>query len=391
MRHAKKKVYRLALFTDRVSLLSRRVFEGMLRYAQDHSRVQVASWKTSNLTDARLIESAQFDGILFETLIDHDHSVLPRGVPALTLSSALEKSPVPRLCDDQQWAGTTAARYLMSRGWRSFAYCGYAFHHGAAERGKGFRVELSSSGHRCADFEFSSSETQEVAYNSLQEQERLARWLRSLPQPCALFAFCDAVALTVIQVAQRSGLQIPKNLAVLGVDNDPFLQSALPLRLSSINLGTVQTGYKAAAAVMRWITTGKKPPREARFRSARVVVRETTDHHYVDDELVAGAIELIEATTGQPVVFSEMAAHLGCSSRTLQRRFSEKLGLSIGEIAQRIRLEKAQRQLAESEVPLKVIAEHCGFSSSQHLCTAFRSRLGITPRAWRESQRASEL
>ena len=391
MRQRSPHILRLALFTDRVSLVSRRVFEGMMRYASDHPNVRVAHWKTLSLADRRLIAEARLDGILFETLIDHDHSTLPRNVPAISVSSVLKKSPCPRVCDDQQWAGTIAARYFVGRGFRRFAYCGYEFHHGSKERQEGFLAELERAGFDCDAFEFGGSTLQEVSCNSRGEQQRVARWLKRLPPHCAVFSFCDEVALAVIQGCGACGRSIPEDIAVLGVDNDPFLQSALSLKLSSISLGTPQTGYKAAAALVRWIKNGKKPPPETRFRSARVMVRETTDHHHVDDELLTKSLELLRVNIRRPLSFSEIARRAGCSRRTLERRFRDKLGSTLGEVAQRNRLEHVQQWLGESDASLKTIADECGFSSSQHLCSVFRERMEITPVMWRKSQRASDL
>ena len=374
---------RLAFFTPQISVLSRRLFEGLSRYMAEHSDVKISQWNSAHLVDHALVKTMGFDGIVVEGLPNNDISILPARVPAICASSLASDCPIPRLCDDQEWAGIVAARYLIKRGFRHFAYCGYSHHHGSIARGTGFRSELESMGRTCAWFEFTTSANQDVAFNSNADQARLREWIRKLSRPCALFVFCDAEAVVAYQCSVEAGLKVPEDIAIMGVDNDPFLKDALPISLSSIDLGSVQTGYQVTAALVRWIKTGIRPPMNSRVRAVHVAPGQTTDLHYVEDELVQRALDLIGDRSGKAPPVPAIAQRLGCSKRTLERHFHDALGVSVYETIQRERLEHAQQWLASSQIPLKTVAAHCGYSGSQHLCNAFKARLGMTPQSWR--------
>ena len=62
------------------------------------------------------------------------------------------------------------------------------------------------------------------------------------------------------------------------------------------------------------------------------------------------------------------------------RRFHE---CTIGEYVRRLRLERACRQLAETEKPLSEIALETGFTDQSHFHRAFKRELGISPSAYR--------
>jgi len=363
-------------------VLSRRLFEGMSRYMAEHPEVKVSHWNSAHLVDRPLVKTMGIDGIVVETLSGNDFSVLPAGVPALCASSLASSCPIPRLCDDQEWVGIVAARYLIKSGFRHFAYCGYSGHHGSAARGAGFRAELERTERTCDWFDLTAAAEQDVAFNSSANQRRMRAWIGQLPRPCAVFAFCDAEAVVAYQCCAEAGLRVPEDIALLGVDNDPFLKHALPISLSSIDPGSAQTGYQAAAAVVQWLKNNAKVPAETRVRASHVTPGQSTDLHYVEDDLVQRALDLIGDRSGK-IPVPVIAERLGCSKRTLERHFLDALGVSVSEMIQRERLEHAQRWLAASQIPLKTVAAHCGYSGSQHLCHAFRTRLGMTPQSWR--------
>lgn len=81
---------------------------------------------------------------------------------------------------------------------------------------------------------------------------------------------------------------------------------------------------------------------------------------------------------------AEAARRLGVSERTLQRRLAEEDTSFVAELLA-ARLAEAQRRMRESDAPLATIAFETGFSSQQHLSSAFKRAFGCTPSAWRRS------
>ncbi len=83
---------------------------------------------------------------------------------------------------------------------------------------------------------------------------------------------------------------------------------------------------------------------------------------------------------------ADIAARLGLSSRTLQRRLDDA-GTSLRVERQKLVLRHAEALLAETRLDLDAIAARLGLASASHLVATFRRTHGVTPGAWRSQQR----
>lgn len=106
------------------------------------------------------------------------------------------------------------------------------------------------------------------------------------------------------------------------------------------------------------------------------------------DGSLAPLLEWATERLGEPLAVEDLAAHAGCSARTLARRFTEQLGTSPGRwlLAQRI---TAARELLEtSALPVDTVARRVGLSSATNLRRRFLGTLGTTPGAYRRAFQA---
>ncbi|MFD5343974.1 GlxA family transcriptional regulator [Streptomyces anulatus] len=100
---------------------------------------------------------------------------------------------------------------------------------------------------------------------------------------------------------------------------------------------------------------------------------------------------LVEWATGrldEPLTVEDLAAHAGCSARTLARRFTEQLGTSPGRWLLAQRVIAARELLESSELPVDTVARRVGLSSATNLRRRFLDALGTTPGAYRRTFRA---
>jgi transcriptional regulator GlxA family with amidase domain len=86
----------------------------------------------------------------------------------------------------------------------------------------------------------------------------------------------------------------------------------------------------------------------------------------------------------QPLPVARIAAGIGMSSRTLSRWCREHLNESPAEIVRRLRIDEAQRLLAETELPLKAITSRTGLGDPSTMWRAFTQHLGVTPADYRQ-------
>jgi AraC family transcriptional regulator len=102
--------------------------------------------------------------------------------------------------------------------------------------------------------------------------------------------------------------------------------------------------------------------------------------------LATWRLKLIEERVrneGSQSTITELAILCGLSRRHLIRAFRQQTGQTIGSFVQQITIERAQKLLAETDDPIKIVAAKMGFSSSAAFATAFRRSCGISPREFR--------
>lgn len=112
------------------------------------------------------------------------------------------------------------------------------------------------------------------------------------------------------------------------------------------------------------------------------------------DPLVEQALEIIHTESHRPISIDEVAEKLSIPRRTLDRRFAAATGKSMLEEINRYRLNRAKRLLAETDLPIRSIANLVGFSNPERLGILFARHEGVTPsefrqRRWRASSAGS--
>jgi LacI family transcriptional regulator len=122
---------------------------------------------------------------------------------------------------------------------------------------------------------------------------------------------------------------------------------------------------------------GEAPPATPVWvQPARLVTRQSSDVFAAADVLVAKALRFIADHSDRMLMVGEVAAEVGASRRTLERRFNASVGHSIADEMIRLRLERAKRRLGEGKVALKTVAEESGFRIVSHFSRVFTRVLG---------------
>jgi transcriptional regulator GlxA family with amidase domain len=80
---------------------------------------------------------------------------------------------------------------------------------------------------------------------------------------------------------------------------------------------------------------------------------------------------------------SVLADQAGMSERSFSRHYAEATGQTPARAIERLRVEAARRLLSESRLPVKRIAQRCGFGSEETMRRGFLRVLAVTPRDYR--------
>ena len=102
---------------------------------------------------------------------------------------------------------------------------------------------------------------------------------------------------------------------------------------------------------------------------------------------LATAIDRVRADVSHPWRVPELAAIAGLSPKQLERLARRTLGTSPQRLVQRLRVERAVREIVTTDASLGTIAAECGFYDQSSFTRQFRRVLGVTPGAYRSVRR----
>lgn len=92
-----------------------------------------------------------------------------------------------------------------------------------------------------------------------------------------------------------------------------------------------------------------------------------------------------------PISLKNLADYLHISERHLSRVFNQELGQSFTSFIRKERIRKAGILLSESNLPIKEIAAHTGFSSVHYFTNVFSKEMEMPPGQFRERFQYSPL
>lgn len=304
-------------------------------------------------------------------------------LPVVDLSAARLAPDVPWLETDDREIARLAVEHFRERGFSRFGYVGDPRFNWSNWRGEAFTRHLAAAGLECAVFAPARPGPPAPEFDWETDQAALARWIRRLPKPAAIFACYDIRAVQVLEACRRLGVQIPDEVAVLGVDNDELLCGLADPPLSSVIPNVRRTGYEAAALLDRMMRGERVPPAGRLFAPVGVATRQSTDVVAVDDPHVSAAARLIREHACEGLTVAELLKQVPLSRRLLEQRFRRLLGRSPHEHILRTRLERVKQLLVETDLPLAQVAERTGFAHVEYLSVAFKKHAGVPPSDYR--------
>lgn len=303
-------------------------------------------------------------------------------VPVIYASYLDENTPnISRILTADEEIAKLGAMHFLQRGFRTFGYIGYDNMYWSRNRGKYFCQEIQRHHYQVYCFQQSDKKADR---QWAQEQFLLADWLSSLPKPCAVFCCNDDRAEQVLAACRFVGLQVPENIAVLGVDNDDIICSLANPPISSIALNIENAGFRAAQ-LLDQMMSGKQTESQTIIVEPRTVVtRQSSDVSAIEDKDVAEAVSYIRHHCNEPIQVSDVLRAVSISRRSIYDKFKRELQCSIYAFIKNRRIEQIGRLLSETDIPVSQIALKMGFHSADHIAQYFRSQKGMNPLDYRK-------
>ncbi|GAB3018010.1 LacI family DNA-binding transcriptional regulator [Niabella terrae] len=201
---------------------------------------------TKEKANAANLFSKRVDGLMaslaFDTdNLDHFEAYLDNDIPVVFFDRAEESNATTKVIIDNQRCGYEATRHLIDQGCKRIAMVTASLKRNVyALRHKGYMAALQEAGIKY--------QKQLVFVTDLGEQasEQTARAILKMhPRPDGVFVTNDFAAAVCMHTFKDHGLEVPRDIAIVGFNNDPISKIVQPT-LSTIDYPGMDMGAIAA-------------------------------------------------------------------------------------------------------------------------------------------------
>jgi len=248
------------------------------------------------------------------------------------------------------------------------------FHTWAAERVAAFRDCCRRDGRKCLVLDGRRGESEEAF------RVRLESWVASLPRRCAIFAVNDAIAVDVDNALRAAHRSMPHDATLVGANAADPSDSAARNGISSVTIDFELSGYLAAKALLEG--GGGEI-----FGPLLVERRKSTRGRGRRAAFVMEAVDMIRREACDGLTAANVIKRSGVTKSLFTLRFREAMGHSVRAEIEQVRLARVLTLLAETDTPLGVVADMCGFGSEVELRQIFRKRVRTSMKEWRALHR----
>lgn len=208
------------------------------------------------------------DGIIIQPVFPENIELLQEvqaSVPLVQLHNTLAGLDAPAVVADHVQAGRLAAEHLIRLGHRRIAHL----------RGPGSHGDMRYQGYREALIAHGIPEATELVLDSTWEWESgrdlTLQLLKNPERPTAIFACSDLVAWGAMKAAATAELSVPRDLAIVGVDDIP-IAPLMEVPLTTVALPKENAGRLAMEILHRYIEHGQE---DSRVLDVELVVRKS--------------------------------------------------------------------------------------------------------------------
>ncbi|ACB73447.1 XylR family transcriptional regulator [Opitutus terrae] len=369
-----------------------RTLQGIVQFERTHRQ-----WSTFLDDEARTARDAGFlRGERWNGVISRHTSPMmvetcrELGIPLVDLNDVPPFPGVPKIRPDNVAIGHRGAEHLLERGFRHFAFCGFAQEGWSCERREGFVEALKLNGHSCAVLDVNYPGVITPEWNAAQTRE-LIGWLKQLPKPCGIMACVDVRAFQVLSATQNAGLLVPEEIALVGVNNDTMRCELSYPPLSSVAPNSSHAGYHAAELLDRMLRGDDLGTIDTRIEPLGVVTRLSTDVLAVADKHVAAALSFIRERSCRGITVQDVVTHAAASRSQIEKKFRQFIGRSPQAEIRRVQLTRVKELLLETDLPLKTIASMTGFEHDEYMSVVFKRMTSFSPGQFRKRAKLTRV
>jgi len=386
-----KAVFRVVVALTMQSYAAQRKLAGIFRFFSGEYRWDITLLRSANELTLDFIENTKhdIDGYLvsLHESVEIRQALVRTGKPIIfldepDLGSISHNDNASFLRTDQTAIGKAAANHLLGLSrFSAFAYVhAIGTPHWSLERATGF-VRTLSSKHKTS-----------IIYNggtASSDSENLARWLKFLPKPAAIFAAFDDRAVDVINSCRTCSIKIPRDVMVLGAGDDELVCNSCRPTVSSLRIPFETHGFMAAKELQARMMSCLNARKVITATNDFVITqRQTTSDRCSVSAIVHDGLNFISTYATSGIKVPDVVKHLNVSRRLADLRFQQSTGKSILQTIIETKIDESKRLLRSTPLPIADIASRCGFCNANYFKNVFKRTVGQSPRAWRNTIRS---
>ena len=334
------------------------------------------------------------DGVLVTmkntpSLVAYIDRIRRLGIPIVNLTGSFVPDGIPAVIGDNAKMGSLAAEHFADRAFRHVAWFSTNWNRIQQQRAAAFAKEwkrLCPNADAPLRFVWSENSSTRSRDDWSQQSKWLAARLRDAPKPLGIFCYSDYDASHVLGICRDNKIDVPREVAILGVDNNTVICENQSIPLSSVNHNLERVGYAGAALLDRLMSGSKeKVPTVMLIPPQGVVTRRSTDTMAISNATLLQAMGIIGRRLAQPLGAAQIAEEMGIPRIRLDRVFARELGTSVGREILHQRMIVTKALLRDTEMTLSEIASRTGFCNAGYLANTFRREFKVTPGNYRAS------
>ena len=354
---------KIGILIERQRAFGRQLCSGIVQYAQtcDDWSLTMLDW--DDLTCTSHLKG--FDGFIVRVTNDAVAKTFAQtGKPLVDVFEGCTSQPFVKVIQDATRISQLAVRHFILHHFSAFGFFGHEGMAYSDMRRHAFVECLRLHRMGCFIYDTPASAIRNFEYNVMKkekysadsEERSIARWVRKLPKPIAVFASHDLRAYQLIKVCRELGVAVPSEIAVLGVDDDEILCNFTDPTISSIDPNACGIGFKAAETLSA-LMVGTHCPPIIRVKPTRLIERKSTAIFPLDPPWLSDALVFIRANVRKRLSALDVYRHVGHSHTMVNDAFRKVLKTTVSKEIANSRIIEAYRLVSTTTIPFAEIAE----------------------------------
>ena len=382
---------KIGILIERQRAFGRQLCSGIVQYAQtcDDWSLTMLDW--DDLTCTSHLKG--FDGFIVRVTNDDVAKTFAQtGKPLVDVFEGCTSQPFVKVIQDATRISQLAVRHFILHHFSTFGFFGHEGMAYSDMRRHAFVECLRLHRMGCFIYNTPASAIRNFEYNVMKkekysadsEERSIARWVRKLPKPIAVFSSHDLRAYQLIKVCRELGVAVPSEIAVLGVDDDELLCNFTDPTISSIDPNACGIGFKAAETLSA-LMNGTHCPPIVRVKPTRLIERKSTAIFPLDPPWLSDALVFIRANVRKRLSALDVYRHVGHSHTMVNDAFRKVLKTTVSKEIANSRIIEAYRLVSTTTIPFVEIAKMSGFASVQYFTRSFTAAYGKSPSQIRDA------